>query len=81
VALGWRTNRWLVATVLGTFVLQLATLYLPVLNGVFSTQPLSAGELAVCLLASSVVFLAVEGEKLLVRRGVLHYAWRAADGA
>jgi len=39
---------------------------------VFKTQPLSPGELLVCLLLSTVVFLAVEGEKWLIRRGVLY---------
>jgi Ca2+-transporting ATPase len=72
ITLGWRSNPWLLATVAGTVVLQLATLYVPVLNQVFSTQPLSAGELLVCLAASSVVFVAVEIEKWFVRQGRLY---------
>ncbi|MBL8929819.1 MAG: cation-translocating P-type ATPase [Kineosporiaceae bacterium] len=64
----WWTNRWLLLTVLATTVVQLAILYLPWLNDVFSTQPLSGGELLVCLAASSVVFLAVEAEKAIRRR-------------
>jgi len=72
VTLGWRTNPWLLATVLGTAALQLATLYLPALNEVFSTQALGLGELMICLAASSVVPLAVEVEKWFVRRGRLY---------
>jgi Ca2+-transporting ATPase len=48
------------------------TLYVPTLNVVFKTEPLSARELAFRLAASTVGFLAVEGEKLFVRRGVLY---------
>jgi P-type Ca2+ transporter type 2C len=43
-----------------------------VLNPIFKTEALSMGELALCLLMSSVVFVAVEMEKWLVRRGRLY---------
>jgi Ca2+-transporting ATPase len=69
---GLFSNLPLLASVVLTLFLQLATLYLPALNGVFKTEPLSAGELAFCLAVSTVGFLAVEGEKLLVRRGLLY---------
>jgi Ca2+-transporting ATPase len=46
-----------------TFALQMATIYVPVLNPVFKTAPLTAGELTIALLISSVVFFAVEIEK------------------
>jgi Ca2+-transporting ATPase len=39
----------------------------PFLNPVFKTQPLTAGELVVTILLSSVVFLAVELEKAFKR--------------
>ncbi len=68
VTLGWWSNRWLLLTVLGSVIAQLALLYVPLFNSVFSTQPLTPGELAFCLLASSVVFLAVEAEKGVRRR-------------
>ncbi len=69
LARGVWSNPPLVLAVLGTTVLQLATLYVPVLNGVFRTQPLDARELAVCLAMSSLTFLAVESEKWAMRRG------------
>ena len=55
-----------------TLALQMAVLYLPVLNEVFDTQPLAWDELMVCLLLSSAVFIGVEFEKWLVRRGWLY---------
>jgi Ca2+-transporting ATPase len=46
----------------------MAVIYVPFLNPVFKTVPLTMGELSVTLLLSSVVFLAVELEKLFKRR-------------
>ncbi|MEW6613352.1 MAG: cation-translocating P-type ATPase [Pseudomonadota bacterium] len=69
---GLLSNRWLLGAVLLTFVLQMATLYVPALNPIFKTAPLSAAELILCLVLSTVVFFAVEGEKWLVRRGLLY---------
>jgi len=69
---GLFSNRLLTFAVLLTFTLQMATIYIPALNPIFKTAPLSMSELAICLLMSSVVFFAVEVEKLLVRRGLLY---------
>jgi Ca2+-transporting ATPase len=66
--LGLTSNPWLLLAVATSLGLQLAIIYVPVLNTVFRTAPLSFGELLLCLLASSVVFVAVELEKLLIRR-------------
>jgi Ca2+-transporting ATPase len=49
--------------VLLTFALQMATIYVPFLNPIFKTEPLSLGELALCLAAASVVWVVVELEK------------------
>ena len=66
--LGLGSNRPLLGAVLLTFSLQMATVYVPLLNPIFKTQPLSLAELALCLAASSAVFVAVEIEKLWLRR-------------
>jgi Ca2+-transporting ATPase len=64
---GALSNKPLLGAVLVTFVLQMATIYVPFLNPVFKTAPLSAWELVITLLLSSVVFLAVEVEKAIKR--------------
>jgi Ca2+-transporting ATPase len=71
-AIGVFSNHPLIYILIGTVLLQMATLYVLALNGIFHTQPLSAGELAACLLISSTVFWGVELEKWLVRRGKLY---------
>lgn len=64
---------WMLLGAVGlTFLLQMAVIYLPFLNPVFHTTPLSWGELALCLALSSVVLVLVEIEKWLVRRGVIY---------
>jgi Ca2+-transporting ATPase len=62
----------LIGALLLTFALQMAVLYVPWLNPIFKTEPLSVGELAACLALSSVVFIGVEIEKILVRRGWIY---------
>ena len=64
-------NRPLLGAVLLTLALQLATIYVPVLNPIFNTEPLSALELGLCLGAAALVLLAVELEKLLRRRHIM----------
>ncbi len=68
---GMLSNRPLVLAVSVTFALQLAVLYVPALNPIFKTAPLSAAELGFCLVLSSVVFVAVELEKWGRRQGWL----------
>jgi len=62
-----RTNIPLLGAVLLTFALQMATIYVPFLTPIFKTEPLTAGELAVTILLSTVVFVAVEIEKTIKR--------------
>ncbi len=71
--IGFASNPLLLAAVLGTLALQLATIYVPALNPIFKTEPLDWDELALCLALSTVVFFAVEAEKWLVRRGWLYH--------
>lgn len=65
---GLFSNKPLLGALLLTFSLQMATIYVPVLNPIFRTEPLSAMELALALALSTVVFMAVEIEKLFKRR-------------
>jgi Ca2+-transporting ATPase len=66
--IGLWSNRPLLGAVALTFVLQLALVYVPVLQGFFTTVALSAGDLALGLAASSIVFWGVELEKWALRR-------------
>lgn len=72
--LGFWSNRPMVGAVVLTFVLQLATIYVPTLNSIFKTEPLDAEELVVCLVLSSIVFCAVEAKKWVIRRGWLRWS-------
>jgi Ca2+-transporting ATPase len=69
---GLTSNLPLLGAVVFTLALQIAVIYVPYLNALLSTHPLTAAELALCLALSSVVFFAVEAEKWLVRRGWLY---------
>lgn len=66
---GLLSNKPLLGAFLLTVVLQLATIYVPFLNPVFRTSPLSLPELTVTLAASTIVFFAVEIDKLVHRIG------------
>ena len=66
--LGLFSNLHLLAAVVFTVLLQLAVIYLPILNTIFKTTPLSMQELLVCFAIPFIVFIAVEIEKLMVRR-------------
>lgn len=58
--IGLLSNKPLLGAVLLTFVLQMAVVYLPFLQSIFNTVPLSLQELAISFAFSMVVFLAVE---------------------
>jgi len=72
VTLGLLSNRPLLGAVLLTIVLQLAVIYVPLLNPVFKTTPLPFTELALCFAVPMVVVAAVEWEKWMMRRGWLY---------
>ncbi len=65
---GLLSNKPLLGAFLLTFGLQMATIYVPALNPIFKTQPLTLTELVAVLVLSSVVFVAVETEKLVKRK-------------
>lgn len=60
---GLFSNLPLLGSVVLTFILQLGVIYLPYMNDVFKTSPLTLNELGVCIVLSLVVFHAVELEK------------------
>lgn len=70
--IGIFSNKALLGAVLFSFAAQLAVIYIPAFNAILKTEPLSADELAFTVAASSVVFFAVEIEKLWRRRYVGH---------
>jgi Ca2+-transporting ATPase len=70
--IGLFSNRPMALTILFTFMLQMATVYVPALHPVFKTEALDGDELAVCLAMSAIVLLAVEIEKWLARKGSIY---------
>jgi Ca2+-transporting ATPase len=67
-SLGLRTNKPLLSAVLITLALQMLVIYWGPLQRVFGTQPLTMLELTIALAAATIVFWAVEFEKLVRRR-------------
>jgi Ca2+-transporting ATPase len=66
--LGLRTNRALLATVVGTALVQIGIIYWGPTQNLLTTEALDLTELALVLLASTGVFWAVEAEKWVRRR-------------
>lgn len=64
---GLFSNKPLFGAVILTLFLQLCIIYIPFFQPIFRTQPLSLSELMITLGLSSIVFIAVEMEKLLKR--------------
>jgi Ca2+-transporting ATPase len=70
--IGVFSNKHLAGAVLLTFLLQLAVIYIPALNPIFKTAPLSAQELAIAIALPALVLVMVEVEKVAIRRGWLY---------
>jgi Ca2+-transporting ATPase len=70
--IGVFTNLPMLGAVTLMFVLQMAVIYLPSFNAIFHTQALPMFDLAVCIALCSLVLVAVELEKWLVRVGWLY---------
>lgn len=72
----WRigplSNRAMLGAVGLTFVAQLAVMYVPFLQGIFRTVPLSGADLSLALVLSTAVFWGVELQKWLIRRNNEH---------
>ncbi|MDX2159724.1 MAG: cation-translocating P-type ATPase [bacterium] len=60
-------NRFMLYAVIVTFALQFAVIYLPFMQVIFETFPLRPSELLFGIVLSSVIFFAVELEKVIVR--------------
>lgn len=63
--IGVFSNKPMMMALIATVALQLLIIYVPFLNPVFKTQALSLKELGITLAASSIVFWAVELEKMI----------------
>jgi Ca2+-transporting ATPase len=71
-SIGLGSNPAMLGAVLLTVALQLAVIYVPVLQPVFHTQALPLADLLLCFVLASMVLVAVEIEKWLIRRGRLY---------
>jgi Ca2+-transporting ATPase len=71
---GLLSNTPMLIVIVFTVGLQLSTIYVPMLNTVFKTEPLTLPELVTCFALSSIVFIGVELEKWAYRRGWLYSA-------
>jgi Ca2+-transporting ATPase len=67
-SLGLLSNKPMLGAVALTTALHLLIIYVPFGNRLFSTQRLTVAELSITLVLSSLVFWAVELQKLIVRR-------------
>ncbi|MCS6836207.1 MAG: cation-translocating P-type ATPase [Anaerolineae bacterium] len=65
------SNPALLAAVAVTVIVQTLAIYLPFFNNLFNTTPLTLEQLLICAVLSTVVFIAVEVEKVFIRRGLL----------
>ena len=66
-SIGFFSNKPMVFALLITVALQMMVIYLPFFNDVFRTQPLSLKELGITIATSSIIFWAVEIEKVFKR--------------
>lgn len=69
--LGVLSNKPLLGAVLLTFFLQMATIYVPFLNPIFKTEPLSLDELLITIMLSTIVFASIEFEKAIKKSRTL----------
>jgi len=53
-----------------TFLLQVAVIYIPLLQGFFKTVPLTMTDFAISMTLSGLVFVGIEFEKWLTRRSI-----------
>jgi Ca2+-transporting ATPase len=68
IRLGFRSNKPLLITVILTALIQLALIYVPLLQPIFETEALGLEELVVVALVTPIPFVVVEIEKWIWRR-------------
>lgn len=68
VEINFWSNPYLLAAVALTTVLQLSLIYVPFLSNFFGTVPLNPLDLAICIGSSSLLFVWVELEKLIIKK-------------
>jgi Ca2+-transporting ATPase len=73
--IGLTTNRYVLAAVGVSALLQLAVLYTPFLNRTFKVVPLSAQELIIIVGLTALIIPVAEGYKWLLRREIIPKAW------
>lgn len=66
--IGLFSNKALLAAVACTVLLQMAVVYMPLLQGIFKTVPLTPVQLLLCAGLGFVIFLAAEMEKIILRK-------------
>lgn len=66
--IGVASNPPLFGAIALTFALQIAIIYVPPFQTIFKTRPLTAEELAFCIAMPSLLFVAMECEKWMIRR-------------
>merc|ERR1711879_329718 len=70
--IGLSNNKFFSLAVGGSLLLQLAAIYVPILQGLFDTESLSLNDLFVCLLTASSVLVLDEARKYWMARGRLN---------
>lgn len=65
--IGFFSNKWLWGAIGLSIILQLVVIYVPILNTAFGTMPLSAQDWIECILLASIVLIASELYKLVMR--------------
>ncbi|MCM2343664.1 MAG: cation-transporting P-type ATPase [Alphaproteobacteria bacterium] len=67
-AIGWLSNPWIILAVTAMMVIQAAALYLPPLNQILHTVPLSAQDWLIIVAVAAPLFIVPEGVKIFKAR-------------
>jgi P-type Ca2+ transporter type 2C len=64
--IGWNSNRWMTLMVVVVLLLQFAVIYVPALQSMFGTKPLSIVDIGVCLGMGALLLMILELQKRIV---------------